>query len=268
MKNRWQQLKFVWEYATHFQTDNAPPLDIIFKFVNELDKKETKTIYSIFCKTEAAQKLFASETDVLDKVKTGNFEPGTFGAEFQSWLQNNNMVDLFKFGYEGHGNSNVGKFFKSTVMEHDLIHFFMGYDTTPFGEVGVLSFGLAREWRESFATILYASFFMTLRNTFIRSKYPPDTKFWALVAYNPFLVFCRTVWEGWRLGKRGPWFMTVDWDKYLNVDLQEVKKELKLDKPPKYWNKIQPVWRKVLIQYKKYAKQKIKKSASIKRSKV
>ena len=48
--------------------------------------------------------------------------------------------------------------------------------------------------------------------------------------------------------------MTVDWDKYLNVDLQEVKKELKLDKPPKYWKKIQPVWRRVLIQYKKYAK--------------
>ena len=35
MKNRWQQLKFIWEYATHFQTDNAPPLDIIFKFVND-----------------------------------------------------------------------------------------------------------------------------------------------------------------------------------------------------------------------------------------
>ena len=50
------------------------------------------------------------------------------------------------------------------------------------------------------------------------------------------------------------------------IYVQQVKKELKLDKSPKYWKKIQPVWRRVLIQYKKYAKQKIKKPASIKRS--
>ncbi len=268
MKHRWKQIKFAWEYATHFQTDNAPPLDIIFKFVNELDKKETKTIYSIFCKTEAAQKLFESDTHVLDKIKTGNFEPGTFGAEFQSWMQDNNMVDLFKFGYEARTGkaNNVSKFFKSTVMEHDLIHFFMGYDTTPFGEVGVLSFGLAREWRESFATILYASFFMAIRNTFQKEKYPPNTKLWMLIAYNPFFVFCRTVVEGWRLGKRGPWFMTVDWDKYLNVDLQQVKKELKLDIKPKYWHKIAPMWRVMLRQYKLYAAKKSNRSSTIHRT--
>jgi len=268
MKNRWQQLKFIWEYATHFQTDNAPPLDIIFKFVNELDKKEVKTIYHKFCEAPESKIIFEAHTHVLDKVKTGHFKPGTFGAEFQLWMEDNNMVDLFKFGYDGRGNSNVGKFFKSTVMEHDLIHFFMGYDTTPFGEVGVLSFGLAREWRESFATILYASFFMAIRNTFQRQKYPPNTKLLVLIAYNPFFVFCRTVWEGWRLGKRGPWLMTVDWDKYLNVDLQEVKKELRLDKRPLFWHKIAPVWRVMLRQYKKYAKEKIKKSASAKRSQV
>ena len=66
--------------------------------IRDRDKKETKTIFSIFSKTEAAKKLFEADVHVLDKVKNGNFEPGTFGAEFQSWMQENNMVDLFKVG--------------------------------------------------------------------------------------------------------------------------------------------------------------------------
>ena len=105
MKQRWLQLKFIWEYATHLQTDNNPPLDLIFKFINELDKKEVKTIYHRFSKTETSQKVFDSEVCVLDKIKTGKFEPGTFGAEFQTWMRNNDMVDLFKFGYEGKGSN-------------------------------------------------------------------------------------------------------------------------------------------------------------------
>lgn len=254
MKQRWLQLKFIWEYATHLQTDNNPPLDLIFKFINELDKKEVKTIYHKFSKTETSQKVFDSEVCVLDKIKTGNFEPGTFGAEFQTWMRNNDMVDLFKFGYEGKGTTNISKFFKHTVMEHDLIHFLNGYDTSPVGEVGVLSFNLAREWRESYATILYASFLMSIRNTFLPSKYPADTPWYIAIKYSALVVFCRIVMEAWRRGKRAPWLMDVDWDKYLNVDLQQVKKELKIEEAPKYWIEVQPVWKRALRQYKKYAR--------------
>ena len=38
----WIRLKFIWNYATHLQTDANPPLELIFKFVDTLDKKDTK----------------------------------------------------------------------------------------------------------------------------------------------------------------------------------------------------------------------------------
>ena len=138
-------------------------------------------------------------------------------------------------------------------MQHDLIHFLNGYDTTPFGEVGVLSFNLAREWRESYATVLYASFFTCLRNTFLPSKYPPNTSWWLLLKHTPIVAFCRLVVEGWRRGKRAPWILDVDWEEYLDVDLQQVKKELLLDNTPKYWNEVNPIWKKALKHYKDYA---------------
>ena len=44
--------------------------------------------------------------------------------------------------------------------------------------------------------------------------------------------------------------MDIDWNKYLDVDLQQVKKELQLEESPKYWVEIEPVWKKVMKNYK------------------
>lgn len=251
MKQRWLQLKFICEYAKHLHLYDVPPLELIFKFINELDKKDVKKIFSKFNKTQTATKVFKANTAVLDKLKTDTFVPGTLGFEFQSWLKNSEgAVDLFKFGYEGKDTTKVGKFFKQAVMQHDLIHFLNGYDTNPMSEVGVLSFNLAKEWRESYATILYSSFLMSIRNTFMPSKYPSNMPWYKAIKYSAAFVFCRVVIEGWRRGKRAPWFMDVDWDKYLNVNLQQVKKDLKLEQPLKYWPHVQPIWETLLYKHK------------------
>ena len=86
MKQRWLQLKFIWEYATHLQTDSNPPLDLIFKFIYGLDKKDIIKNFNKFSKTETSKKVFEAEVDVIDKIKTGTFKPGTFGHEFQTWF--------------------------------------------------------------------------------------------------------------------------------------------------------------------------------------
>ena len=250
-----KRLKLIWNYAFHMTTDNNPPLEVIFKFIHGLDKKDFKKIYKRYRKTETGKKVFSRNYSVLDNIQKGTFTPGTFGAEFQRWLvEADGAVDVFKFSYPGKDGTDLGKFFKETIMQHDLIHFLNGYDTTPFGEVGVLSFNLAKEWRESYATVLYASFLTCLRNTFLPSKYPPDTSWWLLLKHTPIVAFCRLVIEGWRRGKRAPWILDVDWEQYLDVDLQQVKKELLLDDTPKYWTEVNPIWKKALKHYKDYAK--------------
>ena len=68
--------------------------------------------------------------------------------------------------------------------------------------------------------------------------------------------------EGWRRGKRAPWFMSVDWEAYLNVDLQVVKKELNLQEQPKFWMRMSPMWAVVREQYIDYANQWKEKDSS------
>mgnify|MGYP003304644814 FL=1 len=268
-KHFWLKLKFIFEYSTHLQTDNNPPLKLIFKFIHELDKKDFKKVFKKFNQTDISKKIFNQDVAVLDKIMQGKFKPKTFGYEFQAWLKKSEgAVDIFKFSYPGKDNTKLGKFFKETIMQHDLIHFLNGYDTTPLAEVGVLSFNLAKEWRESYATILYSSFFMSIRNTFLPSKYPSGVRWYLLLKYSPIAVYLRVVNEGWKRGKKSPWLLTIDWEKYLHVDLKKVKKELLLENDPKYWLDVQPIWKKTLKRYKEYAKEHSNRSTTTDRGEV
>ena len=261
MRYRLTQIKLIWMYFKVFQTDVQSPLPLIFKFVHALDKGKLKEIYRRFKKTKVASKVLNSQDHFLDIIEDGDFEPGTFGAEFKAWSRRDAVLDVFSVYYPSEKITPLSQFLRSSVMEHDLIHFFNGYDTSPYGEIGVLSFHLAKEWRESYASILYSSAIMAFRNSFIPAKYPP-VSWWKNILYNPFTVFILTVREGWRRGKRAPWFMSVDWEAYLNVDLQLVKKELNLQEPPKFWMRMSPMWAVVREQYIDYANQWKEKDSS------
>ena len=259
MSTFWLRAKFIWEYATHLQTDNNPPLELIFKFVDTLDKKDTLSHMRRFGKTDTSKVVYSENRSARYTILEEDFPPDSFGDEFKRWLnQDGYIVDLFKIslvpGRRDRKDTRFSRYAEHTMLQHDLIHFFNGYDTSPIGEVAVLSFNLAREWRKSYATILYASLLMSIRNTFMPSKYPKGTPIIIMLKYSPIAVFCNMVIEGWRRGKRAPWFMDVDWNKYLNVDLQQVRKELQLEEPAPYWQKVQPIWKRVLRHYKKYAR--------------
>ena len=85
MKYRLIQIKLIWMYFKVFQTDVQSPLPLIFKFVHALDKGKLKEIYRRFKKTKVASKVLNSQDHFLDIIEDGDFEPGTFGAEFKAW---------------------------------------------------------------------------------------------------------------------------------------------------------------------------------------
>jgi len=252
--------KFVWEYATHLQTDADPPIELIFKFVNTLDKKDTKLHIKNFDKLSVAKKIYNEEISFLTKVSNQEFEKETFGYEFKKWYGNDNkMIDLFSislnpFRQGRNKNTKFNKFAEATMLQHDLIHFFNGYDTSPVGEVCVLSFNLAQEWRKSYATILFASFLMSIRNTFLPSKYIKNTPLLTKLKYSPIWVYLRLVIESYRRGKKSRWFLAVDWDWYLHQPLETVLETLNLNHKPTYWEKVKPYWSLIHKHYIRYAK--------------
>ena len=230
---------------------NETSLDVIFKFIMALDNKDFKKSYRDYKNTQLGKKVLERETALIDRIRTGNFEPGTFGAEFQTWLrESDGAVDVFSVEYPGaKKSSKLGKFFKETTMQHDLIHFLNGYDTTPAGEVCVLTFDLTKELRDSYATILFIGLLNCSYNTFRPSKYVPGIGVLKAMKHAPIITFCRLVAESWWRGKRAPRLIDVDWEQYLNVDLQQVKKELLLDNKPKYWSEVGPIYNKARNHY-------------------
>ena len=267
MKHRITQLKLIWYYYKIFQTDVQSPLAVIFEFVNQLDKNKMKKIYRRFLKTKTGKKVCNKKEHVLDIVQEGTFKPGTFGAALQEWQNEDKVVDVFSMYYPPKKITPLSQFLRHSVMYHDMIHFFNEYDTSPYGEIGVLSFHLAQEWRDSYASILYSSAIMAFVNSFIPAKYPP-VALWKNIIFNPFVEFVITVIEGYRRGTRAPWLMSVDFEEHLNVDLQALKKELYLDKPPTFWKKMAPMWAVVKEQYLDYAKRETKISSTTDRSKI
>lgn len=267
MKHRITQLKLIWHYYKIFQTDIYAPLPVIFEFVNKLDKDKMKKIYRRFQKTKTGKKLLNKKEHFLDLVDKGNFKPGTFGYEFQAWRKKDKLVDVFSMYYPPKNITPLSQFLRYSVMYHDMIHFLNEYDTSPYGEIGVLSFHLAQEWRDSYASILYSVTIMSFVNTFIPAKYPPRP-LWKNIIFNPLVVFILTVIEGYRRGKRAPWLMEVDFESYLNVDLQQVKKDLYLEKPPSFWKKMAPTWAIVKEKYLNYAKRNSEAPIAVNRSKI
>ena len=66
--------KFVWEYATHLQTDSNPPLELIFKFVDTLDKKSTRQHIRNFDKLAISKDIYKHKLPLRLRIKEEQFK--------------------------------------------------------------------------------------------------------------------------------------------------------------------------------------------------
>ena len=134
--------------------DTKPDLKQVFSFIHELDETRNKKIQIKWQQYPVAYKVYTGKS-YLKNIKSNIFEKNTFGYDLQKWFQADNY-DLVKesFGTIIIKNNLDAKFWEHTTFQHDVIHFLNDYDTSPIGEVMVLSFNLAKEWRWSYFAIL------------------------------------------------------------------------------------------------------------------
>jgi ubiquinone biosynthesis protein Coq4 len=245
MKNLWLRLKFSWGYINHVDTDTQPPIDLIFKFVDTFDKPKTREHIRAFSALPIAQKLYQDELPLRLLTQKNTYPKGTFGYEVKNFMEtDDNIIDLIQaslipYRASEKRNSKFNKYAEAEMWQHDMIHLMNGYDVSALGEVSVLAFTLAHRWRESYSTILFASFFISLRNTFMPSKYPKGNGFIKSILYPPIWVYLRCITEAYLRGRKTKWFLSIDWESYLYMPFEEVKKKLNVSNPPKFWDFIE-----------------------------
>ena len=151
-----------------------------------------------------------------DVEELGSLSDGTLGREFVRYLVDNELdANLLResafIGAHRARGEDVGYLAERGFQLHDLFHVLTGYDTTPLGEVRVVSFTVAQ----------------------IPAPYPAmiiATRPLQMVLYKPELLpaVMDAITEGWALGRRAKPLMGVYWEEYWERPLSDLRQEYDL----------------------------------------
>jgi len=138
---------------------------------------------------------------------------GSLGREFARYLVDNDLdANLLResafIGAHRARGEDPGYLAERGFQLHDVFHVLTGFDTTPLGEVRVVSFTVAQTPAPYPAMII-------------------ATRPLQMVLYKPELlpVVMDAITEGWALGRRARSLMAVHWEEHWESPLAELREE-------------------------------------------
>ncbi|MBC8186849.1 MAG: hypothetical protein H8E78_01390 [Proteobacteria bacterium] len=153
---------------------------------------------------------------IPDVAQLAGLPDGSLGKEFERYLTSNDLdVNLLRESafIEAHQErgDDVGYLAERGFQLHDLFHVLTGYDTTPFGEVRVVSFTVAQ------APAPYPAMIIATRPL-------------QMVLYRPQLLpfVMDAITDGWALGRRAKPLLGVQWEEQWDRSLKEIREEYNL----------------------------------------
>jgi len=141
---------------------------------------------------------------------------GSLGKEFERYLTDNDLdANLLResafIGAHYERGEQVGYLAERGFQLHDLYHVLTGFDTTPLGEVRVVSFTVAQ------TPAPYPAMIIASRPL-------------QMVLYKPELLppVMDAITQGWALGRRAKPLMRVHWEEHWERSLDELREEFDL----------------------------------------
>ncbi len=151
-----------------------------------------------------------------DVAHLATLPDGTLGKEFERYLTDNgldpNLLRESAFIQAHHERGeDVGYLAERGFQLHDMFHVLTGFDTTPLGEVRVVSFTVAQ------TPAPYPAMIIASRPL-------------QMVLYKPQLLpaVMDAITEGWALGRRARPLMGVHWEEHWERPLAELRREYAL----------------------------------------
>ena len=135
---------------------------------------------------------------------------GSFGRSYALYMERNKLLPFaVSPDLEAEVRHNV--FSVRYAVTHDIFHLLLGFDTTPAGEIGVLSFAAAQGYSRSLRFGLLLARFL----------YP-------LAAPRQLRLIRENVKRGWALGERAAFLLGVRFEARWETPLDALRKELAL----------------------------------------
>jgi ubiquinone biosynthesis protein Coq4 len=179
------------------------------------DKEALEGFDAMSLANPVAQEMLKSRylSPTPDRSFLGSLPDGSLGREFERYLADNGLdANLLRESafIEAHRErgEEAGYLAERGFQLHDVFHVLTGYDTTPLGEVRVVSFTVAQ------TPAPYPAMIIASRPL-------------QMVLYRPELLpaVMDAITEGWALGRRAKPLIGVHWEEYWDRPLAELRKE-------------------------------------------
>ena len=147
----------------------------------------------------------------IDLSELIKLPPGTFGYEYASYMQHNQLQPIIVSSkLAAIAQNNV--FALRYAVTHDMFHVLLGFDTSYAGEIGVLAFAAAQKYSKSQAIALWLA----------RVLYP-------LLAPRQLKAILANVRRGKLLGQQANFLLNYRFEDRWEESLTKLRKELGLD---------------------------------------
>jgi ubiquinone biosynthesis protein COQ4 len=196
----------------------------VFLLNDALRGKTTLRQLTRFRQTETGQAVLAERRKLLDRLNDraalAALPLGTLGREYYEFMAAENLsaaglVQASHFDEKLPPGEDMTLFRERNREMHDLLHIVSGYGRDPLGESCLVAFSFAQTGLKGFAVIGLVSSHRIARAC-------------------PGLPIRRTIFEGWRHGRRAGWLIGADWEKLLTEPVTAIRARYGVETPKYY----------------------------------
>jgi ubiquinone biosynthesis protein COQ4 len=196
----------------------------VFLLIDALRGKTTLRQLARFRATEFGRIALAERRRLFDRLEDRAalkaLPAGALGRAYHEFMASEDLSaeGLVKASTIPHSTDDSIWFRERNREMHDLLHVVTGYGRDPLGEACLIAFSYAQTGQLGFAVI---AMFAGRRISHAR----PSQPIW------------RTIWEGYRRGRRAAWLIGADWETLLSQPVDAIRDQFRV-KPARHYPKV------------------------------
>lgn len=157
-----------------------------------------------------ARPVFDAESCDLDTL--AELPPGSFGAEFASWMKSNGFTPgLMERDFSASSDDPDAAYLAARLTQvHDFWHVLTGYNRDPVGELGVLAFSFGQSRSRGIGFLLGVVLWRSIVESWRTSRRP----------WSPLVPY---LWRGYRAGRRAAFLVPLQLEELFPLPLGGVR---------------------------------------------
>jgi len=206
-------------------TQNKEQTEYVFEIIDALSTGLKTRDFDMMRRRPTGKRILEDKPNLiaaLSDPKLADLPEGTLGKTYYEFMAEENLTAdglVEASNIERSVERKVSKeqeYFGGRIRDqHDLWHVTAGYGRDALGELALLGFSYAQTRTTGFAFIAF------MGSLFARKNFPQ-------------VPVAQAVWQGYKNGLRAKWLPAVEWEKMLEMPLEDVRKFLRVNKPTIY----------------------------------